>query len=168
MKTNNKTVKATGKIQIMSCHSGKKIKSKDIFPMNKQLASISIAAFSLFLLLLPSPAKSESNLIYVTNGEDDSKYYLNRKWLKSKGDGIVTFVYTKQLKEPDSDGILFIDITAIGSCKSKRYGMTEIQLYNVNDKMVAQKDIDLKLETAKPESVMDALLDATCRILEVP
>jgi hypothetical protein len=45
--------------------------------------------------------------------------------------------------------------------------MTEIQLYNVNDKMVAQKAIDLKLETAKPESVMDVLLDATCRILEV-
>jgi hypothetical protein len=76
-------------------------------------------------------------------------------------------VYTERLKEPDSDGTLFIDITAIGSCKSKRYGMTEIQLYNVNDKMVAQKAIDLKFETAKPESVMDVLLDATYRILEV-
>ncbi|UBF26409.1 hypothetical protein K9N68_33755 [Kovacikia minuta CCNUW1] len=109
---------------------------------------------------------ADNNLIFVGKDSENHRYYLNRNWLKAEENGFVDFVYTMRLPEPDSNGILFIDAHVKGHCATSRLGITSVQLYNVNDKLVSEKKLDtLVFDIVQPGSMNQLLLDATCRIL---
>jgi hypothetical protein len=127
-----------------------------------------ITSLSIFIscgLLLPLPAKAD-DLIFVAKDLNDSKYYLNEKWLKPAGHGFVDFVYTVRLAKPDSNGVLFIDAHVKGHCASSRLGIELIQIYNVNDRLVGEQRLEtLDFDIVKPGSMQYLVLDAACRIL---
>lgn len=136
----------------------------------KRLAIVGIAAFVLSNFASQEAAQAtDSNLIFVTKDAQNAEYSLDRHWLSSKSNGFIDFVFTKRLPEPDSNGILFIDVHATGHCPTSRLGIMNVQIYNVNDRLVAEKSLDtLDFDVVKPESINFLMLDAACRILKEP
>ena len=112
-----------------------------------------------------SPVKA-GDLIFVFEDANKVKYYLNEDWLKATGHGFVDFVYTVRLPKPDKNGILFIDANVKGHCATLRLGIKSIQLYNVNDNLVGEKQLEsLDMDIVEAGSAQYLVLDAACRIL---
>lgn len=138
---------------------------KSRYPLQKILGGFGLVAV---LSLYPKTTLAADNsLIFIGKDSENYKYYLDKDWLKAEDNGLIDFVYTVRLPEPDANGVLFIDGQAKGHCATSRMGLVSVQLYNVNDRLMGEKRLDaLDFDIVQPGSMNQLVLDAACRILK--
>ncbi len=116
---------------------------------------------------IANPAKAD-HLTYIGADDNNAEYYLNLDTLEQEPSGWIQYSTSMRLNRPSPEGVLYVDFDSKAHCPSSTAGITNIQLYNVNDQLVAQQPQEATYDVVQSGSIEELALDAACRILRTP